>query len=290
LPNDLSPPIASADIAGLSLSDQPLSPEECAPRKLLFSTSSHRADPWIRKHYQFWVFSYPSGYPYPYSAMLLRHDLDGIARTFPNRKFVILVGHSMGGMISRLMIAESGDKLWRDFFGATPARTPLSGETRQLLEKYFVFNHRAEVRRVIFISTPHHGSSLAAGWIGRIGSALVRAPRFMVSAYASAKPLLIADPAARQLNRVPNSVDTLDPSDRFVLAVNKLPLVPGVPYHSIIGDRGRGDTPNSSDGVVPYWSSHLDGARSELIVPSAHPALRNGEAIKEVERILKTYR
>jgi hypothetical protein len=50
-----------------------------------------------------------------------------------------------------------------------------------------------------------------------------------------------------------------------------------------------GDTPNSSDGVVPYWSSHLNGAQSELIVPSDHMALRNPEAIKEVERILKTY-
>jgi hypothetical protein len=187
------------------------------------------------------------------------------------------------------MVTDAGDKIWRDFFGTTPAKTLLNGETGQVFEKSLVFNHRAEVKRVVFISTPHRGSALASGWIGRIGSSLVRAPRFMASAYASAKPLLIADPAARQLNRVPNSVDTLDPNDRFVLAVNKLPLVCGIPYHSIIGDRGRGDTPNSSDGVVPYWSSHLDGAQSELIVPSDHMALRNPEAIKEVERILKTY-
>jgi len=110
----------------------------------------------------------------------------------------------------------------------------------------------------------------------------------MTSIYASFKPLEIADPAARQLNRVPNSVDTLAPNDRFVLAVNKLSLTPGIPYDSIIGDRGRGDTPNSSDGVVPYWSSHLNGAQSELIVPSDHAAPRNAAAIREVERILKT--
>jgi hypothetical protein len=88
---------------------------------------------------------------------------------------------------------------------------------------------------------------------------------------------------------MPNSVDTLEPNDRFVETVNKLPITPGIAYHSIIGDRGRGDTPNSSDGVVPYWSSHLDGAQSELIVPSNHAAPRNPEAIREVERILKTY-
>jgi hypothetical protein len=60
-----------------------------------------------------------------------------------------------------------------------------------------------------------------------------------------------------------------------------------VPYHSIIGDRGRGDTPNSSDGVVPYWSSHLDGAQSEKIVPSGHGAEHSPEAITEVLRILR---
>ena len=86
---------------------------------------------------------------------------------------------------------------------------------------------------------------------------------------------------------MPNSVDTLEPNDRFVQAVSKLPLTPGIPYHSIIGDRGRGDTPNSSDGVVPYWSSHLAGAQSELIVNSNHMAQYNPEAIREVKRILR---
>jgi hypothetical protein len=44
-----------------------------------------------------------------------------------------------------------------------------------------------------------------------------------------------------------------------------------------------------SDGVVPYWSSHLDGAVSELVVPSEHGAHRNPQAIAEVKRILKKY-
>jgi pimeloyl-ACP methyl ester carboxylesterase len=251
--------------------------------------NSLRNDPWIRKRYQFWFFTYPSGYPYPYSAMLLRRDLDGMKRAFPAEKRAVLVGHSMGGMICRLMITDAGDKIWRAFFRSSPAKTPFAPETRHLLEEVLVFNHRPEIKRVIFISTPHRGSALASNWIGRIGSSLVRTPRLFTSVYASAKPILIADPAARPLNRMPNSVDTLEPNDRFVKMVNKLPITGGVPYHSIIGDRGRGDTPNSSDGVVPYWSSHLAGAQSELIVPSNHAAPRNAEAIREVERILKTY-
>ena len=248
---------------------------------------SLRDDPWIREHYQFWFFSYPSGYPYPYAAALFRQDLDGIDRAFPNHKRVVLIGHSMGGMICRLMITDAGDKIWRDFFATPPAKTPLASGTRKLLEEALVFNHRSDVQRVIFISTPHRGSKLASGWIGRIGAALVRTPRLFTAVYTSTKPLLVADPAARPLKRMPNSVDTLEPNDRFVEAVDKLPITPGIPYHSIMGDRGRGDTPNSSDGIVPYWSSHLDGAKSELIVNSDHGAQYNPRAIQEVGRILK---
>ena len=248
---------------------------------------SLRHDAAIRKHYQFWYFSYPSGYPYPYAAALFRQDLDGIDRAFPNHKRIVLIGHSMGGMICRLMVTDAGHKIWRHFFATSPARTPLASDTRKLVEASLIFNHRPEVQRVMFISTPHRGSEFAAGWIGRIGAALVKTPERFTSAYSATKPLLIADSAARPLNRMPNSVDTLEPNDRFVQAIDKLPIAPGIPYHSIMGDRGRRDTPNSSDGIVPYWSSHLDGAKSELIVNSDHGAQYNPDAIREVERILK---
>jgi pimeloyl-ACP methyl ester carboxylesterase len=248
---------------------------------------SLRDDRWIREHYQFWFFGYPSGYPYPYAAMLFRRDLDGIKRAFPNYKRIVLIGHSMGGLICRLMITDAGDKIWRDFFATPPAKTPLTAESYRRIKEVFVFSHRPEVSRVIFISTPHRGSTLATSWIGRFGASLVKTPQSFKSIYAEMKPLLVADSTAAPFNRMANSVDTLEPNDRFVRAVNKLPITPGVPYHSIMGDRGRGDTPNSSDGAVPYWSSHLDGAQSELIVNSDHGAHYNPQAIREVARILR---
>jgi pimeloyl-ACP methyl ester carboxylesterase len=248
---------------------------------------SLRDDPWIRKRYQFWFFSYPSGYPYPYAAALLRQDLDGVDRAFPNHKRIVLIGHSMGGLICRLMVTDAGDKIWRDFFATPPAKTPLTAESYRRLKEVFVFNHRPGVSRVIFISTPHRGSALATSWIGRFGASLVKTPQSFKSIYAEMKPLLVADSSAAPFNRMPNSIDTLEPNDRFVRAVNKLPMTPAVPYHSIMGDRGRGDTPNSSDGVVPYWSSHLEGAQSELIVNSDHGAQYNPRAIREVARILE---
>jgi hypothetical protein len=40
-----------------------------------------RSDPKIDQRYQFWVYNYPSGYPFPYSAGLLRKELDRINKT-----------------------------------------------------------------------------------------------------------------------------------------------------------------------------------------------------------------
>jgi pimeloyl-ACP methyl ester carboxylesterase len=244
-------------------------------------------DPEIRKRYQFWAFSYPSGYPYPYSASLLRKELDGIDRVFPDHKDIVIVGHSMGSLVSRLMVTDAGDKLWLNLFGHPPQETKVSGPSRQLLLDALVFRHRKNIHRAIFISAPHKGAGLATNWIGRLGSRLVRVPSFLADARDSVSSLVVADTASMVLERAPNSIDTLSPNNRFVKGISAMPIAPGVTYHSIIGDRGKGDTPNSSDGVVPYWSSHLEGAASEKIVPSHHSAHQNPEGIEEVRRILK---
>ena len=115
--------------------------------------------------------------------------------------------------------------------------------------------------------------------MGRFAATFVKIPLLVATVPITAITAATQDPGAVQAKRLPNSIDTLSPHNRFVLEVNKLPITPGIPYHSIIGDRGHGDTPNSSDGVVAYWSSHLDGAQSELIVPSNHSSPANIEAI-----------
>jgi pimeloyl-ACP methyl ester carboxylesterase len=246
-----------------------------------------RGDKDIRANYQFWFYSYPSGYPYPYSALILRQELDAIEKKYPLRKKMVVIGHSMGGCISRTLITDPGMKLWMEGFGKPPEQTEMPEKSKRLLEEGLIFKHRPEIGRVIFMSTPHRGSDLAINWIGRIGSMLVRTPVKLLTIGHTIREAITADPAALQLKRFPNSVDTLAPNNRFVVAINKIPITPGIPYHSIVGDRGKGDTPNSTDSVVAYWSSHLDGARSEFIAPCNHSSPLNPEAIKEVHRILK---
>jgi hypothetical protein len=119
---------------------------------------------------------------------------------------------------------------------------------------------------------------------GRTGSSLVKAPTTLTNVGKEALNLATLDVGAMKLSRIPNSVDTLSPNNRFVKNVSAIPITPGIPYHTICGDRGRGDAPKSSDGIVPYWSSHLDGAQSELVVPSSHSAHQNPQAIEEVRR------
>jgi pimeloyl-ACP methyl ester carboxylesterase len=249
-------------------------------------------DPVVRRNYQVWVFNYPSGYPVPYSALLLRRQLNALDKAFPNHRPIVLVGHSMGGILSRLMITDSGgDKVWRYFFGTLPSQTKLSSESKALLREALIFKPQRDVGRVIFISTPHRGSMIAQGPIGRIASSMIRKSAEFVRQGPEIMQASVVqeDPGVMKLKRMPNSIDTLSPDDAFVRIMDTLPLAKGVPYHSIIGDRGRGDTPNSGDGVVPYWSSHLDGARSEKIVPSDHGANQNPEAIAEVMRILRKH-
>jgi pimeloyl-ACP methyl ester carboxylesterase/predicted GNAT family acetyltransferase len=246
-----------------------------------------RGDPDFRRNYQIWFYSYPSGYPYPYSAMILRNELDAIEKKYPLRKPMVVVAHSMGGCITRTLLTDAGTTLWLEAFGHPPAQTPMDPKSKQLVEDVIIFEHRRDIGRVVFMSTPHRGSDLASNWIGRIGSMLVRTPSKLLTIGKTVQERLTADPAALKLKRFPNSVDTLAPNNRFVVAINKIPITKTVPYHSIIGDRGRGDSPNSSDGVVAYWSSHLDGARSERIVPSGHGSPLNPQAIAEVHRILQ---
>jgi pimeloyl-ACP methyl ester carboxylesterase len=245
-----------------------------------------RGDPVIRKHYQFWFYSYPTGYPFSYSAAILRHELDAVEKRFPKMKPMVVIGHSMGGCISRLLLTDSGNKLWMNIFGRPQDEVPLSPHVREYFREELFFRHRPEIGRVIFIASPLRGSNLARGLIGSLAAMIIRETTLSSRASREMLRLTRIEDAELKPMRRSNSVDSLSPKSRFLNAMNTIPMTPGVPYNTIIGDRGRGDSPNSSDGVVPYWSSHMNGSESERIVPSRHGAHQNPPAIEEVHRIL----
>jgi hypothetical protein len=100
----------------------------------------------------------------------------------------------------------------------------------------------------------------------------------------------IPEETLRKLNngRLPNSVSNLAPKSPYLAVLNKQRIQ--APYNSIIGNRGKpGPLADSTDGVVPYWSSHLDGAKSECIVPGPHGSCELPQTIAELDRILRLH-
>lgn len=263
------------------------------PEAWAHATNALLGDPEIRKNYQLWYYRYPTGLPVLWSAAKLRDELDRFrAAVDPGKKNhrldeIVLVGHSMGGLISGLMVRQGGQKLWSQFSDTPPSSLGVSADTRQELDRFLNFSPRNDVERVIFVATPHRGSHLALRPIARFFASLIRLPFSPVLQehqyiFSSLRPEVRAAFSAPT-----NSIRLLKANSPQLLAIDRLPFKPGLPYHSIIGDRGRGDTPDSSDGVVPYWSSHLAGAVSETIVPSGHGANENPQGIAEMERILR---
>jgi hypothetical protein len=131
--------------------------------------NSLRGDADIRRNYQFWFYSYPSGYPYPYSASILRRELDAAEKRFPLRKPMVVIGHSMGGCISRLLITDTDKEFWMKLFKKPAEKTSLSPGAREIYTEALIFRHRPEIGRVIFISAPLRGSDLASNGLAASG-------------------------------------------------------------------------------------------------------------------------
>jgi pimeloyl-ACP methyl ester carboxylesterase len=255
-----------------------------------------QADPEILANYSFWFFRYPTGYPVPFTAMLFRKQLKdaqvlynsgGRNRDMDN---MVVVGHSMGGLLSRVAVSDSGDALWSQHFDRPLEQIDAPPDTKQILADTMFFTHQSHVTRTVFISTPHRGSDLARGAIGSLGDKLIRASGALAGAavdIVDLDPEAVNDHYRTMKIEAPTGIDNLKPDNKFLTAMDQMPI--RVPYHTILGDRGKGDSPNSSDGVVPYWSSHMDGAQSEVIVDSGHSAHRNPVAVQELKRILRLH-
>jgi len=246
-----------------------------------------QADPEIRKHYQFWIFAYPTGNPILYSALRLREELAKADQLYPNHKPYIVVGHSMGGMLTHDQVVTVNEGMWDKALGQNARSFFKENSGNSLIVRATTFRANPRIKRVVFICTPHRGSDLASNGIGKIGISLITLPTRMAAVIMDS--LTAADLAqiTGSSKRLPNSITGLKPTNPALPVINGAPI--SVPYHSIIGDRGRGDSPNSSDGVVAYWSSHLDSAQSELIVPGPHGSCELPQTIAELDRILRLH-
>jgi pimeloyl-ACP methyl ester carboxylesterase len=251
-------------------------------------------DPQIQKNYQFLLYVYPTGMPIPIAASGLRDALLEAGREFgsgaslPAFGHMVLLGHSMGGLLSHAMVVDSGNRFW-ELNSDRPFSEMLGPpEVIEEIRHYTFFQPMPFVQRVVFLATPHRGSEMSRRPIGRVSSSLISEP----DKYSDLLNQLIKDnPEAfdrRRFRRLPTSIDTLEPDSPVLQALLKMKPRSGVQFHSIIGQLRGGPPDGSSDGVVPYRSSHLDWVpeENEKRVRSDHGVQKDSEAIREVRRIL----
>jgi pimeloyl-ACP methyl ester carboxylesterase len=248
-------------------------------------------DPRIAQRYQFWFFTYETGSPIEYSAMLLRDALrTAIARLDPDGQDpelfrMVMVGHSQGGLLAKLLVINSGSRLWDASFTRPLDELDVSKDTRELLLRTRFVEPVPFVQRVIFLATPHRGSYLTLNRISEWIAGFIKLPFTVVGATMDVfkrNPDAMVNPGIRPLT----SVDQMNPSSAYIQALASIPIAPGVHAHSIIAVKGSGPVEEGDDGVVKYASAHLDGVESELVVRSDHSVQWAPESIEEVRRIL----
>jgi pimeloyl-ACP methyl ester carboxylesterase len=255
-----------------------------------------RNEAWFRDRYQVWVFRYPSGMPFLVSAATLRQQLNAAivaspcAVDDPAARQMVLVGHSMGGLVSKLQVTNSGNQLW-DLVANRPIDEINASEAdRQRMREVFFFAPQPFIRKVIFIGTPHRGAEMASRGIGRVSSCLARSS---TEADERHRRIVAANPGVFKhivAHHVPTSIDLLEPDNPLLVAMEHMPVGPCVQLHSIIGVAKLKHHTGPSDGVVPLASASIRCVASEKLVSETHEELHEAATtLIELERILQKH-
>jgi pimeloyl-ACP methyl ester carboxylesterase len=264
-----------------------------------------RADKEIRDRYQFWFCLYPTGQPFWESARQVREDLQQLqtdmAKEYRARdggapvssREVVLVGHSMGGLVSRMLTVHSRGRFW-SLVSESPIES-FEGDPAALarLEGTFEFEPVSGITTVVTIGTPFMGSPFASDTVKWLGEKTITLPKVIANEYStimkqnrdrlkSDHPLIVA-----------TSLDSLAPGNPMLSALQGATAGDHVAYHNIQGILERPSTLARltrlppGDGVVAAESSDAPFAASQVAVDAEHSVLHQHPAtILEVKRIL----
>lgn len=251
----------------------------------------------LRANYQIWHVHYPTNAPIAINRGEIFHalkttlsHLDPYGQGKASRDLV-LIGHSMGGVIARLLVVESREEIWAELAGRS-TDDPAFQAAFANLEPYIHFTPLEGVNRAVFLASPHAGTPFAGNWLSRVVSNLIRLPGELVQRISSIADAIAQDmpETSARLRDTPNAIDQLYEANPFLQATSRMDIAPGIPYHSIIGRRSAdGPVEASSDGVVPFTSAYLPGAVSTLVVEDGHSLQSNHQVIMEIRRILEVH-
>jgi len=252
------------------------------------------ADPVLRGRFQVWHVVYQTDAP----LMILRSHIQGYLDDAwsvldpegddPARNGIVLIGHSMGGVIARLLCVESGDVMWNAAFAVPPGELPLKSEDAATVERLLLIHPYPGVTRAIFLATPHQGSPSADAWYGRLFRKIIgrHVPEMrMLQRLARVHPEVISEAVRDAYAQAEvNSIATLQAAQPVRAASQTLLPQPGIRYHTIAGSL-PGEVP-PGDGFVPLDSATIPGAESTLVIKYGHQLYDSDETVAEVLRIL----
>ena len=256
-----------------------------------------RADPVIRKRFQFWFYQYNSSRMVLLSAADLRDTLtDMVEKLDPEGKDqalrqMVVIGHSQGGLLTKATAVAPGNRLWETISDKSIDAVDVNEEVKTMVRRMAFFEPLPFVKRVVFISTPHRGSFLTKDWVRNLVRRIITMPVDILTL----NPEVYTELSA-QLNlpsflrdRVPTSIDGMSSDNPILQTLVSIPLAPGIKGHSIVAVLPGMEIPTGNDGVVEYQSAHIEGVESEFIVRYAHSAQGHPFAIEEVRRILREH-
>jgi pimeloyl-ACP methyl ester carboxylesterase len=250
-------------------------------------------DKQIREHYEFWLFRYNTGNPIPLSANILRTTLTqavqslGGVQADPALGRMVVIGHSQGGLLTKLIAIDSGSRIWDAVSSKPLDEMALKPETKTLLRDSLFVQPLPFVETVVFIATPHGGSYHASLTIVGLFQKLVTLP-LKVAAVTADVLTNAADALTLDKDRLRfNSLAGMSPGNPAMQAVRATPVGPGIHAYSIIPTLQDGPLEERNDGVVDYKSAHIDGVESEVVIEhSGHSTQSNPLTVREVRRIL----
>ena len=251
-------------------------------------------DPTLSDRYEFWFFLYASGEPIPLSAAKLREEIAAARADFdptgsdPALQKMVVVGHSQGGLLSKTLVQDSGLTLWNEALHIPHPATLLTPATQASLERALIFERDPHIRRMVFIATPHQGSPVADNPLARVLSLVSRAESSVARDTREIRRAYGRDRIQGGLRGDALGLNNLRPSSSVLAALNQIPLDPAVPHHTISLQLNHFN-PNGGDGLVPYDSSHLKTAASEVIVPGFHLDIDEPGVTDELRRILRLH-
>ncbi len=206
---------------------------------------------------------------------------------------IVLIGHSMGGLLAKSTVVDSGMTLWNSAFTVPPAALHVGDGERRTLEDAFILEPWPSVGMVVFLGTPQHGSEAADHLIGHLSSSLLHLPSDYVEMVQNLgrhdpddlQPRVRHEFAAGHLT----SIQSLSPRYPPMKALGDLPIVPGVPFHSLMGTAVKDRHGGSSDGYVTVDSARIPGSASDTLLPIRHRQFDRAAPLNVVYRILREY-